>query len=209
MRVRTPDDASSLERLLIQGEHLLPVPLERFADAPVIAHLGCGSGFLLARLAYVHPTARLIGVDAHAEAVGAARANVATFGNRVSILHATMAASPRRLGLAGEPLTHSIDSLLDDARIPIVDGLVVQSGACSAIAGGSPATLGRVRQVRVHAPDERSAGACREALASGGLVCVVDPLRPSSLLAWARSLAALRARYPTPQEHLDPGPGRW
>lgn len=209
MRVRSADDAALLERVLIGGDHVLPIALDRAASEPTIIHLACGPGYLLARLAYQHPSARLIGVEPSAESAHAARFNMSTFGGRVTIVNASMGEASRRCGVPGDAIMHNLESLLDDCGVNLADAIIAVPEASAAIMAARPETLQRIGQARVRCTDAESAAVCRNTLQGAGLVCTTDQWQPHGVLAWARSLAALRARFPQPQEVVDPGPGLW
>ncbi|MBY0313340.1 MAG: class I SAM-dependent methyltransferase [Phycisphaerales bacterium] len=209
VRVRSADDAALLERVLVGGDHLLPIALDRHESEPTVAHLGCGPGYLLARLAYQHPSARLIGVEPSAEWAHAARFNMSTFGDRITIVNASMGVASRRCGVPGDAIMHNLESLLDDCGVTIADAIIAVPEASAAIMAARPETLQRIGQARVRCKDAESASACRGALEAADLVCSADQWHPHGVLAWARSLAALRARFPQPQEVIDPGPGLW
>lgn len=210
MRVRSQRDAAELERVLGRGMHVAPVPLHRLSDAPVIVHLGCGGGYLLARLAYAHPSARLIGLEPDDATAGTARANLAGMNMPGEIVNAHLGELIERVANSNSPCTHTLASLWDHVHGPVVDALfVAHSVSAAAAATASPRTLARVRSARVHAIDAPTARQWKEAFDRTGLVCVQDQWVEHGVLAWSREVARLRPRYPVNQDQIDPGPGLW
>ncbi len=100
-----------------------PVLLEPVLDliAPTSGGVYCdatvgGGGYAEKLLEASSPDGRLVGIDRDKEAVDAARARLARFGERVSILHGKFS---------------QLEAMLEEAGIKCLDGLVVDLGVSS------------------------------------------------------------------------------
>lgn len=92
-------------------EHLAPQPGEVFCDATI-----GGGGHAEMLLEATEPDGRLLGIDRDPEAVRAARARLARFGDRVTVLHGRFS---------------ELERLLERAEIGALDGLLVDLGVSS------------------------------------------------------------------------------
>lgn len=185
-------DVFTFKAAFLKRFHLPPVELP--PDA-VILDLGSNIGLTVAHLAHTFPLARVIGVEMDAANFALARENTASFGERVTLLHAAVWTTDGTINYGGDRsdgfqvagpedgagtlLTSPalrVDTILDRNGIDVADYVKMDiEGAEEAILESSPAWLDRVRSLKVEVHPPATIESISGLLRARGFRCWTDP----------------------------------
>ena len=209
-------DVFTFKAAFLKQFHLPPIALP---DDAVILDLGSNIGLTVAHLAHTFPRARVIGVEMDAANFALARANTASFDDRVQLIHAAVWTSdgsvayggdrsdgfqvsgPVANGAGGELTSRAlrVDTLLDECGVAVADYVKMDvEGAEAALLDGAPAWLDRVRslKVEVHAP--ATVDSVSQALRTRGFRCWTDAEH------WSCVCAVRDGAIPSSEHGQDP-----
>ena len=208
---RPSQDVFTFKHTFLARFHLPPAPLP--PDATIV-DLGSNVGYTVADLAHHYPRARVIGVEMDAANFALARANTASFADRVTLIHAavwtengvvsysgadgddafhvdglastTAADSAPPAGVRNAP-ARRLGSILDELCVSRVDYLKMDiEGAEGPLLAGSLDWADRVHSMKVEIHPPATIESCRRALEARGFTCWEDEHHPACLCAERR-----------------------